>query len=123
MVSATELGEQLSISKQELEMANCHIDNLDKESSSAIDKIIDQDAEIRNLHVEIMKAKFERNILEDSLKNEKVNNNLLMKTNEQLQRNVRNLCDISVNTTPNTKKSSEFVQYGSSSHLGSSEKG
>ena len=86
MVSATELGEQLSISKQELEMANCNIDNLDKESSSAIDKIVDRDAEIRNLKVEIMKAKFERDLLEDSLKNEKVNNNLLMETNEQLQR-------------------------------------
>ena len=31
LVSATELGEQLSISKQELEMANCHIDNLETE--------------------------------------------------------------------------------------------
>ena len=109
LVSATEVGEQLSISNHELEMANCHIDNLETELSSTRDQIVDLEAELRNLHAEIMKAKFERDLLEDSLKDEKLNNNLLMETNEQLQKYVENLCDISVNTTPNTKKSSDFA--------------
>ena len=71
MISATELGEQLSISKQELEMANCHIDNLETELSSARDQITDFEAELRNLHAEHVNAKFERDLLEDSLKGEK----------------------------------------------------
>ena len=57
-----------------------------------------------------MKAKFDRDLLEDSLTNEKLNNNLLMETNEQLQRYVQNLCcSISVDTTPNTKKSNDLA--------------
>ena len=43
-LSATELGEQLSISKQELEMANCHNDNLETEPSPARDQILDLEA-------------------------------------------------------------------------------
>ena len=90
-------------------MANCHIDNLETELSSAKEQITDLEAELRNLHAEIVKAKFERDLLEDSLKDEKLNNNLHMETNEQLQKYVENRCGMSVNTTPNTKKSSDFA--------------
>ena len=39
---------------------------------------------------------------------EKLINNLLMETNDQLQRYVENLCGISFNTIPNTNKCSDF---------------